>query len=106
MNSGGWTIGALAMLLLMTMFAPVSMAEPLIRNSTEREHRRADDFRSGWRGPDEGRGPYRRGGRDEARDERGERDAPRPHRLSPEERSRLRRDIRDAGREIYPHRHH
>lgn len=30
------------------------------------------------------------------------RDAQRPQRLSPEERSQLRRDIKDAGREIYP----
>ena len=29
-------------------------------------------------------------------------DAPRPQRLSPEERRQLRRDIKDAGRTIYP----
>jgi hypothetical protein len=30
----------------------------------------------------------------------------RPRRLSPEERFQLRRDIRDAGRKIYPLHHH
>lgn len=34
-------------------------------------------------------------------DRRGEDDAARPQRLSPEERRQLRRDVHDAGRELY-----
>ena len=70
-------------------------------------------------GPEGGRGPWReelrreggdpgyerRGGRGEAAPRRDDAyDAPRqptPQRLSPEERRQLRRDVNDAGRELY-----
>jgi hypothetical protein len=38
-------------------------------------------------------------------DAAGSADAERPPRMSREERRKLRREIHDAGREIYPHRH-
>jgi hypothetical protein len=37
---------------------------------------------------------------------KGDHGKPRPQRLSPEERSRLRHDIRNAGRKIYSPPHH
>lgn len=59
---------------------------------------RGDDYRQGGRqSRDDGRQQnYQRGQRD---DDRG---AQRGQRMSPEERRQLRRDVRDAGREIYP----
>ncbi|MDR2787530.1 MAG: hypothetical protein LBD06_04060 [Candidatus Accumulibacter sp.] len=95
MNSGKRMIGGLAIAFLFVMSAPAVEAGPWKYAASEREARRRNDFQPGERRPDDGRGPhYRRNGERDAR--------PRSHRLSPEERSQLRRDIRDAGREIYP----
>jgi hypothetical protein len=96
MNSGKRMIGSLAIVLLCAAFAPMAWAGPWKYGVAEREQYRQNDFQPGRRGaePGDGRGPsYRR---------HDDRDMQRPQRLSPEERSQLRRDIKDAGREIYP----
>jgi hypothetical protein len=94
MNFGKWTIGGLVLVLLSMMSTPASEAAPWKYAASEHEEYRQ---KSVQRGPGDGRGPhYRRNGRHGMH--------PRPHRLSPEERSQLRRDIKNAGREIYPER--
>ncbi|MDR2112762.1 MAG: hypothetical protein LBQ62_06660 [Candidatus Accumulibacter sp.] len=98
MNFGKRMIGGLAIALFTMMSIPAVEADSWKKGSSEREQNRQNEYQPGRRGPGNGRGPhYRR---------HGERDVQqRPHRLSPEERSQLRRDIKDAGREIYPSRH-
>jgi hypothetical protein len=82
--------GILTVILLMVTAIPSVGAEPW-RRSSERRQSWTSELQP-RQGPDsdshhqnnEGRSP------------------PRLRRLSPEERSQLRRDIKDAGREIYP----
>ena len=47
--------------------------------------------------------PLRRAVAEEAQARRDALPAPKTRRLSPEERSKLRKDVNDAGRRIYPH---
>ncbi|MDR3220723.1 MAG: hypothetical protein LBU46_01765 [Candidatus Accumulibacter sp.] len=89
-------IGGFAIALLFMMFIPVAGAASWQYGSSAREENRQNNFQPGRRGPGDGRGPhYRRHGDRDMQQQR-------PHRLSPEERFQLRRDIKDAGREIYP----
>jgi hypothetical protein len=98
MNSRRQMLAESLVVLLLTFVPAVSEAAPWgdggrhSRNMQEdfQPERRgeADDRSGGYRG-----GYYRR---DDDRDMQHHR------RLSPEERSQLRRDVRDAGREIYP----
>jgi hypothetical protein len=97
-DSGKYMIGGLVAIFLLAMFPPAGEAAPERRYGlTEREQDRPV-FRPERRVPgySGSGGSFRRNG---------ERGMQRPRRLSPEERSQLRRDIRDAGREIYHHRH-
>jgi hypothetical protein len=85
--------GGLAIVLFLAMSVSVAEAEQRRQRSSAREGNRQSDFQPGR--PDEGRrSSYQRN--DERAMQRQQ------HRLSPEERSRLRRDIREAGKEIYP----
>jgi hypothetical protein len=90
---GKWMTGGLALVFSFFMMpAPAAEASPWKYAASEHEEYRQKNVR---RKQGEGRGPHYRRDR--------QRDMPsRPHRLSPEERSQLRRDIEDAGREIYP----
>jgi hypothetical protein len=100
-DSGKRMIGGLAAVFFLAAFPPAVEAAPWWRNaSLEREQNRPNDFRPERRAPGyyaPGKG-FRRGN--------GGWDMQRPRRLSPEERFQLRRDIRDAGRKIYPLHHH
>lgn len=90
MDRGKWMIGSLVVTLLLAVSTPEALAGPW-GGYGARE------------GNQQGRQEQRQGGGqrpDYQRDDR--RDAQRPQRMSPEERSQLRRDVRDAGREIYP----
>jgi hypothetical protein len=99
MNFGKRMIGGLAIALLSMISMSVAEAGPWGRGVSEREQSRQGDYQPGRRGhgPGDRRGSYHQR-RDGERDMRPQR----PQRLSPEERSQLRRDIKDAGREIYP----
>lgn len=95
MDYGKRIVGGLAAVLLLAAFPPMAEAGPWKYASPEREQNRQSDLQPGRRGSEQGdgRGAYPRRNDD--------RDMQRPQRLSPEERSQLRRDIKDAGREIY-----
>ncbi len=95
-DSGKRMIGGLAVVLLLAAFPPLADAGPWRYASPQREQSQRNDFQPNRRGPEQGdgRGAYPRRSED--------REMQRPQRLSPEERSQLRRDIKDAGREIYP----
>jgi hypothetical protein len=92
MNTGTRLFGSLAIVFLLAMSMSAAEAEPWRQGPYARERNRQSDFQP--RRPDDRRESYR-----QRNDERG---MQRQHRLSPEERSQLRRDIRDAGKEIYP----
>ncbi|MDR3299576.1 MAG: hypothetical protein LBU43_06135 [Candidatus Accumulibacter sp.] len=103
MNFSKRMIGGFAIALLFITSIPVAEAGPWGHGVSENEQNRQGDYRPARRGSGAGDGqwPYyqRRDGERDARQQR-------PQRLSPEERSQLRRDIKDAGRKIYPgHRH-
>jgi hypothetical protein len=96
-DSGKRMIGGLAAVFFLAALPPAAEAAHWWRNtSLEREQSRPGDFRPERRGPGysmPGKG-FHRGWEMQQR------------RLSPEERFQLRRDIRDAGRKIYPLRRH
>lgn len=94
MNSGKRMIGGLALMLLFMMSVPATEAGPWRYVASEHEDRQENVQRE----PGNGRPHYRRNGRHDMH--------PQPRRLSPEERAQLRRDIRNAGKEIYPTRRH
>jgi hypothetical protein len=105
------TIGGLAAALFLAAFPPAAGAAPWDIGSALRDAGRPANAQPGRRGPAPGdaRGPaYRRGADRDARPGMGQeprrdmgRESRREPRLSPEERSQLRRDIKDAGRQIY-----
>ena len=90
MNSGKWMAGGLALMLLFMMPALAAEADPWKYTASKHEEHRQENIR---REPGHEQRPHYR------------RMHPRPQRLSPEERSQLRRDIKNAGKEIYPTRH-
>ena len=87
-------IGAIGIALVCALSMPVAQAGSWNFSPSVREGGRQEDFQrqKGSRQAEPGRQNYRR--------EDG-RDAQRAQRLSPEERQQLRRDIKDAGRELY-----
>jgi hypothetical protein len=96
MNSGKRVIGGLAIVLLFVMFVPATEAGPW-GFGPKRQESWQSDLQPARRSPesDEGQEPHhQRHGKKDAQQ--------RPQRLSPEEHSKLRRDIKDAGKEIYP----
>lgn len=93
MNSGKRVIGGFAIVLLFVMSVPAANAGPW-GFGPKRQEIWQSDLQPVRQGPDEARGPDHR--------RHGEKDGKhRPRRLSPEEHSQLRRDIKDAGKEIY-----
>ena len=92
MNSGKWMTGGLALMFLFMMSAPAIEADTWKDTAPGHEECRQENIRR--ESGNEGRRPHSR------------RMHPRSQRLSPEERSQLRRDIKNAGKEIYPARHH
>jgi hypothetical protein len=103
MDSGKRMIGGLAAVLFLAVFPQMAEAAPAWRHGPSEREQNRQDFQPERRGPGYSRSgeSFRRSGEKDA-----QRDMRRQRRLSPEERSQLRRDIRDAGREIYPSRHH
>ncbi|GHU05426.1 hypothetical protein FACS1894158_08190 [Betaproteobacteria bacterium] len=100
MNTGKRLFGRLAIVFLFMMSMSAVEAEPWRSGPYVREGNRQDNFQPGRQSlaPDNRQRPsYQRN------DDRGVQRQ--QQRLSPEERSRLRRDIREAGKEIYPPRH-
>jgi hypothetical protein len=92
-------IGGLAAVFFLAVLPPAAEAASAKRyDSVEREQNR-QGFQPERRGPGHS-------GAGESFRRNGERGTHRSRRLSPEERSQLRRDIRNAGREIYLPRHH
>ncbi|MDR0380146.1 MAG: hypothetical protein LBI62_09465 [Candidatus Accumulibacter sp.] len=89
-------IGSFAVAFLFMLSVPVAKADTWKCTVSECGEYRRDD--SSRRADDSRRGPPHRW--------KGNHDKQRSRRLSPEERSQLRRDIRNAGREIYPPRRH
>ena len=91
-------MGAIGIALVCVLSMPVAQAGQWDFGPLVREGGRQESFQGqkGSRQAEEGRQNYRR--------EDG-RDAQRAQRLSPEERQQLRRDIKDAGREVYRPRH-
>jgi hypothetical protein len=93
-NSGKRGIGGLVIALLFVLPVPAAEAGPWGAGPRHQESRQSD-LQPARRGSGPG------DGQEQHRQRRGEKDM-QQRRLSPEERSQLRRDIRDAGREIYP----
>jgi hypothetical protein len=92
-DSGKRVIGGLVVALLFVMSMPAAEAGPW-GFGPKRQESWQSDLQPARRGPDETRGPNHR--------RHGEKDGKqRPRRLSPEEHHQLRRDIKDAGKEIY-----
>ena len=87
-------IGAIGIALVCALSVPVAQAGSWNFSPSVREGGRQDSFQGqrGGRQAEENRQGYRR--------EDG-RDVQRAQRMSPEERQQLRRDIKDAGRELY-----
>lgn len=87
-------IGSVAVVMVFALSTPMASASPWSGHPVRDGYPQAEDA---------GRRPY---GQDQDRRDyyqrREGREGPRPQRLSPEERQQLRRDIKDAGREIYP----
>jgi hypothetical protein len=98
-------IKRMACLLVAGMVALALLASPVYANPFGARHGPDGNRQGGQGGQGGGRyQPYAPAPRDVPRpDERryGGRDEPRPQRFSPDERRQLRRDIQDAGREIY-----
>ncbi|MDR0578878.1 MAG: hypothetical protein LBI87_15445 [Candidatus Accumulibacter sp.] len=92
MDFGKRMIGGFSVVVLVMASMPAAGAGPWRSDRAENWRSDLQPERRGS-GPGDGRGEHRRGEDREMRQ--------RQHRLSPEERSQLRRDIRDAGREIY-----
>jgi hypothetical protein len=87
-------IGGAAVALLFMLSVPVAEADTWCAASECGKYRQDDSSHQ----TNDRRGPPHRW--------KGNHDKQRPRRLSPEERSQLRHDIRNAGREIYPSRRH
>jgi hypothetical protein len=98
MNTGKRLFGRLAIVFLFILSMSAAEAEPWRPGSSAREENQPSHFQPGRQSlmPDDRQRPSR-----QQSDERGMQ-RQQQHRLSPEERSRLRRDIREAGKEIYP----
>ncbi len=98
MNSRRQMLAVSFIVPLLVLLPVVAEAAPWEEGGRHSRNMR-DDFQPERRGEaDERPGGYR-GGYSRQDDDREMR---RHQRLSPEERSQLRRDVRDAGREIYP----
>jgi hypothetical protein len=81
-----------AAMLSLALVAPLAVANPLNGLQVRGGNRVGDDqYEQPLRKPRDAERSYSHRNRE-----------PRPQRLSPEERRQLRRDIKDAGREIYP----
>jgi hypothetical protein len=97
MNTGKRLFGCLAIVFLFMMSLSTAEAEPWRQGLYARDGNRQDNFQPGRQSlaPDDRQRPsYQRN------DDRGMQRQ--QQRLSPEERSRLRRDIREAGKDSYP----
>jgi hypothetical protein len=92
MISGGFA-AVLALALALPLCSPMAYAESTTAVDS-REKPKTGGGQQAARNPREAKRPYAKPGTD----------VKRPPRLSPEERRQLRRDIKAAGREIYPQR--
>ena len=89
-----YMIGAVAMVLAWSLWMAVVHASPgFVFAAREGNRQDGHSERRQFRQQEERREHWQREDR---------REGQRPQRLSPDERRQLRRDIRDAGREIYP----
>ena len=98
MNSRRQMLAESLAVLLLTLVPAVGEAAPW-GDGGRHSRNMQDDFQPERRGESDDRAGGYRGGSYRRDDDR---EMQRYQRLSPEERSQLRRDVRDAGREIYP----